>query len=73
MNYMDNIIASIYIIMGMLSIIFNKYIGEKTAEFANKQPKWMRLGLKSSIRFNRIGFIGIGFLFAVVGIKLFFK
>lgn len=69
-NYSDLIGGIIFITMGSLLIIFHQFIGEKSAEFLNKQHKFLRWGLKSSTVVNRLSFLAVGILFIIFGLKL---
>ena len=67
----SNLIGGIiFITMGILFIIFHKFIGNKSADFINKQPKYLRWGLQSGAFVNRISFLAVGVLFIIFGFKL---
>jgi hypothetical protein len=59
----------IFLSFGLLSIFLSKFLGQKSADFANRQPKWMRWGIQSNPVYHRLAFVGVGAIFVLWALK----
>ena len=58
------------LILGILFLILKKALAERTVRYINKQPKWMRWGVKANVVSYRIMCIVAGILFVIVSLRL---